>query len=193
MIGSLGFNPHVPGPIGDTTPGTIAATTLSATSTAAPQVVAAYDINNELQLSVASNGNPTFNMVASSWNNWVWNVNGSGIVNWNAGTSMQLLGAGGNYGFNGAVTGTTRVHYALPGGAGFGGYDTNKAAVLPNGAATMIWSASTVQIASGIVLQFGNAGTGSLTPGAFAATTNATMVLGTDTNGKVITVPCTLT
>lgn len=71
-FGTPGFNPHAPGPIGDTTPATLAGTTLALTSTSTQ-----FTINNSPSVftcAVDAFGDVTWNIVGG--NNYIFFSNG---------------------------------------------------------------------------------------------------------------------
>lgn len=153
-FGSPGVNLHAPGPIGDTTPSTLAGTTLNLLSTTV-QFQIAYDVSNVNQLYTSSNGDLNVHL---------GNVDGP-VFYLRYGASMPLLQVGGNivsfFADSGSYTTgnfTTPANfpryctYSQPGASadGIGGPAVHTVSVVINSLDTVLFTASLVTFPAGI-------------------------------------------
>lgn len=176
MIGTPSVNLHSPGPIGDTTPATVAGTTLTLNPAPSGKTIV---INTSDFVRINAVGG--FNDIAIEF---------GGTVYYEISSSAFQLDGNTVVAFSRSALATFQC-YTLPGGAGITGFASGVGGLscVQNGAEVLTWSATAITLTSGIALQLGNAATTGLTPGVLAATTNASIVIK-DSSGTSYRVPC---
>ncbi len=188
MIGTPGVNLAAPGPIGDTTPSTVKATVVTATSTST-QAILRYSTTKRLEFTIDSGGTLFINQVSDATRAIAFQSNGSTMFD----LTPNICQADGNARFqiNGVSLASGSVQYAVYNtfnGIGNAGVADN-VAIVTTGVDRVTVNASTMTLTSGIALKLGNAAVTGLSAGVLAASTNASITVQ-DSNGTTYRIPC---